>query len=231
MFDRRLTIPHWAEEDRPREKLLLKGASGLSDAELLAILIGSGSREETAVALSRRILRYAKDNLQELGKLSVDEFVRTFKGVGPAKAVCIVAAMELARRRKATDCIVKNQIQTSADVFAIFQLQLADLPHEEFWILLLNRANRIIDKINISRGGVSGTVVDVKIILKNALDKLASSVVLCHNHPSGNNQPSTEDKNLTKKIKLAFQAVDINLLDHIIVTDNNFYSFADEGLM
>ena len=231
MFDRRLTIPHWAEEDRPREKLLLKGASGLSDAELLAILIGSGSREETAVALSRRILRYAKDNLQELGKLSVDEFVRTFKGVGPAKAVCIVAAMELARRRKATDCIVKNQIQTSADVFAIFQLQLADLPHEEFWILLLNRANRIIDKINISRGGVSGTVVDVKIILKNALDKLASSVVLCHNHPSGNNQPSTEDKNLTKKIKLAFQAVDINLLDHIIVTDNNFYSFADEGIM
>ena len=226
-----LKITDWAEEDRPREKLMQKGTSSLSDAELLAILIGSGNREETAVELSRRILKRAKDNLHELGKFSIEELINNFKGVGEAKAITIVAAMELSRRRKNAETIEKKQINHSHDIFNLFHPILSDLSHEEFWILLLNRANKVIEKIKISHGGVSGTVVDTKIILKNAIEKLASSVVLCHNHPSGNKNPSNEDIAITSKLKTAFEAVDIFLLDHVIVSNNSFYSFADEGII
>lgn len=231
MKNTHLTITEWAEEDRPREKLLQKGINSLSDAELLAILIGSGNTEETAVELSRRILKRAQDNLHELGKFSTNELIQNFKGIGQAKAITIVAAMELGKRRKLAETLDKKQISSSIDVFNLFQPLLADLPHEEFWILILNRANKVVEKLKISQGGISGTVVDARIILKNAIDKLASSVVLCHNHPSGNIQPSNEDRNITLKLKTAFETVDIHLIDHVIISGNKYYSFADEGIL
>lgn len=231
MENTHLTITEWAEEDRPREKLLQKGINSLSDAELLAILIGSGNTEETAVELSRRILKRAQDNLHELGKFSTNELIQNFKGIGQAKAITIVAAMELGRRRKLAETLDKKQISSSIDVFNLFQPLLGDLPHEEFWILILNRANKVVEQLKISQGGISGTVVDARIILKNAIDKLASSVALCHNHPSGNIRPSNEDKNITLKLKTAFETVDIHLIDHIIISGNSYYSFADEGIL
>jgi len=225
-----LTIKSWAEEDRPREKLLLKGKHVLTDAELIAILISSGNGEETAVELSRRILGKAEYNLNELSKMSVKELM-DFKGIGEAKAISIVAALELGRRRKEDSVTKRDRITTSKDAVEIFQPLLGDHIHEEFWILFLNRANMVIAKQAISSGGMSGTVVDPKIIFKAALDHKASSIVLCHNHPSGNNQPSEADIKLTKNIVAAGKVLEISVLDHIIVTQNSYYSFADEGMM
>ncbi|MBA7518051.1 hypothetical protein ES705_10116 [subsurface metagenome] len=225
-----LTIKDWALEDRPREKLLGKGLNSLTDAELIAILIGSGNRNESAVELAKKILKGVKNNLNELGKLTVEDLMAS-KGIGEAKAVTIIAALELGRRRKQADIMEKKKISGSKDVFEFFQPVLADLPYEEFWILLLNRSNKIIEKFKISQGGISGTVIDVRMILKNAIEKLASSIILCHNHPSGNLQPSEADKKITTKLKDAARIMDMQVLDHLIITDSSFYSFADEGML
>lgn len=226
----KLSIKLWAEADRPREKLLEKGSHVLTDAELLAIIIGSGSRTETAVELSQKILRENNNCLTELSRMSIEELTR-FNGIGEAKAISIVAALELGRRRRQSEGLKKEKITCSKDVVEIFQPVLGDNVKEEFWILLLNRANKIIIKKRISEGGVAGTVADSKIIFKEAVDKLASSIVLCHNHPSGNVKPSDADIKLTKRLKEAGQIFEIPVLDHIIITHNSFYSFADEGLM
>ncbi len=225
-------IKSWAEDDRPREKLLLKGRNALSDAELIAILIGSGNAQESAVEVARKILKdeKVKDNLVELGKLSVNELIK-HKGIGEAKAVTIVAAMELGNRRRETEALQREQVTTSKDAAAIIQRHLADLSHEEFWILMLNRANKIIGKQHVSQGGIAGTVVDAKMVFKPALEHSASSVILCHNHPSGNLQPSNEDIKLTKKLQDAGTNLDVKVIDHIIVTDSGYFSFADEGLL
>ena len=225
-----LGIKSWAEEDRPREKLIDKGRHMLTEAELIAILIGSGSRDETAVELSKRILASIGNNLNELGKLNVKELCR-FKGIGDAKAISIVAALELGRRRKETEAVKREKITTSSDVFNIMKSSLADLPHEEFWLLILNRAHQVIRKELISRGGVAGTVVDTKIIFKTAVEHYASSIIICHNHPSGNLKPSEADIKITKSIKEAGKIMEIPLLDHLIITDGGFYSFGDEGTL
>lgn len=226
----KLTIKLWAECDRPREKLLEKGSHVLTDAELIAIIIGSGSRTETAVELSQKILKENNNCLVELSRMSIDELIR-FNGIGEAKAISIVAALELGRRRRQSEGLKKEKVTCSKDVVEIFQPVLGDNVKEEFWILLLNRANKIISKKRISEGGVAGTVADSKIIFKEAVDKLASSIVLCHNHPSGNVKPSDADIKLTRRLKEAGQIFEIPVLDHIIITHNSFYSFADEGLM
>ena len=224
-----LSIKSWAEEDRPREKLIGKGRHVLTEAELIAILIGSGSRDETAVELSKRILASVGNNLNELGKLSVQELNR-FKGVGDAKAISIIAALELGRRRKDTESVKREKITSSKDVYEMMKATMLDLPHEEFWLLMLNRANSVIKKELISRGGVAGTVVDTKIIFKTAVDNQASSIIVCHNHPSGNLKPSEADFKITKNIKEAGKIMEITLLDHLIITENGFYSFMDEGV-
>tara|TARA_R110002049_G_scaffold202300_7_gene372828 strand:- start:4389 stop:5087 length:699 start_codon:yes stop_codon:yes gene_type:complete len=229
-IEKHLGIKAWAEEDRPREKLLLKGKTTLSDAELIAILIGSGSRDESAVDLSKRILSSASNNLNQLGKVSIVE-LQKFKGIGEAKAISIAAALELGRRRKESDPIKRVKVTQSSVVFDYMREVMDDLPHEEFWVLLLNRGNQILEKVNISKGGVSQTVVDAKIVFKMAIDKLASSIILCHNHPSGNLKPSEADKQLTKKIKEAGIILDLPILDHLIFADNKYLSFADEGLL
>jgi DNA repair protein RadC len=225
-----LRIKEWALEDRPREKLLNKGIGSLSDAELIAILIGSGSKNETAVELAKKILNNVQNNLNELGKLNVEELKR-LKGIGEAKAITIIAALELGRRRKLAEVKNKQKITSSQDVYNYFQPLLGDLPHEEFWILLLNRSNKVIDQHKISQGGISGTVIDVRMILKNAIERLACSLILCHNHPSGNLQPSESDKKITTKLKDAAQIMDIQVLDHLIITDNDYFSFADDGIL
>ncbi len=225
-----LGIKFWAEEDRPREKLLNKGRHVLTEAELIAILIGSGNREETAVELSKRILASVGNNLNELGKLNVNELCK-FKGIGDAKAISIVAALELGRRRKETETVKREKITSSGDVFDIMKPLFVDLPHEEFWLLILNRANHVIKKELISRGGVAGTVVDTKLIFKAAIEHRASSIIICHNHPSGNLKPSDADVKITKNIKEAGKIMEIPLLDHLIITDSGFYSFGDEGMM
>lgn len=225
-----LTIKAWAEDDRPREKLLAKGRQVLSDAELIAILIGSGNRRETAVELSKRILGYVQNNLNELGKLGISE-LQKFNGIGEAKALSIVAAMELGRRRKETETAKREKITSSNDIYALMRPVFLDLPHEEFWVIMLNRSNTVIKKESVSRGGVSGTLVDPKIIYKAALDNLASSIILCHNHPSGNLKPSEADNKLTKKLKEAGILLEIPVLDHLIITDAGYYSFADEGML
>lgn len=224
------SIKSWAEEDRPREKLLDKGRHVLTEAELIAILIGSGNRDETAVELSKRILASVGNNLNDLGKLSVQEMCK-FKGIGEAKAISIVAALELGRRRKDTEKVKREKITASKDAFDIMKPLMIDLPHEEFWLLMLNRANLVIKKELISRGGVAGTVVDTKIIFKAAIENYASSIIICHNHPSGNLKPSEADIKITKNIKEAGKIMEIPLLDHLIVTENGFYSFADEGML
>jgi DNA repair protein RadC len=224
------SIKEWAVEDRPREKMLAKGIRSLSEAELVAILIGSGNLEESAVEVSRRILASVNNNLNELGKKSIND-LQKFKGIGPAKAITIASAMELGRRRKETEPNEKPKVVTSSDAASIFRPLLSDLPHEEFWILLLNRNNLAIDKMMISQGGLAGTVIDVRIILKVALDKLACSIILCHNHPSGNLIPSEADKEITKKIKEAGKHMDIPVLDHLIIGNDAYFSFADEGLI
>jgi DNA repair protein RadC len=225
-----LKIKDWALEDRPREKLLKKGISSLSDAEIIAILLGSGTRNESAVDLSKKVLKNANNNLNELGKLGIPDLTK-IKGIGEAKAITIMAALELGRRRKMSEIINKKKITCSNDVFELFQPVIGDLPHEEFWILLLNRSNGIIEKFKISQGGVAGTVIDIKIILKNAIEKLASSIILCHNHPSGNKNPSSADDSITQKLKTGADLVDISVLDHIVIADTKYFSFADEGRM
>lgn len=227
---KKLSIKEWAVEDRPREKMLEKGVRSLSDAELIAILIGSGNLDETAVEVSRRILVSVNNNLNELGKKSITD-LQKFKGIGPAKAITITAAMELGRRRKETEPEEKAKITTSSDAAVIFKPLLSDLPHEEFWVLLLNRNNLVIDKFMVSQGGLAGTIIDVRIILKTALEKLACSMVLCHNHPSGNLTPSEADKDITKKIREAGRYMDIPVLDHLIIGNDAYFSFADEGLI
>ena len=227
------TIKSWAEDDRPREKLLKKGKSALSDAELIAIIISSGNREETAVDVAKKILKSVGDNLNELAKVSVLDLStnKSFKGIGEAKAIGIIAALELGRRSRESEAVKKEKISGSKDIAAIFQPLLGDNPHEEFWILLLNRSNKVIDKKQISSGGVSGTVVDPKMLFRIAIQLLASSMVLCHNHPSGNIKPSEADIKLTKQLREAGKFLEIPILDHIIITDSGFFSFADEGMI
>jgi len=225
-----LPITAWAEDDRPREKLMNKGRQTLSDAELIAILISTGNTEETAVELSKRILVSTENNLNSLGKLSIKDLVK-FKGIGEAKAISIIAALELGRRRKESEAGKRERIITSTDAFNFFRPLMADLPHEEFWVVFLNRSNHIIKKELISRGGVSGTVVDSKIIFKAAIENLACSIILCHNHPSGNCKPSDQDIQLTKKLKEAGRMLEILILDHVIIGENEYYSFADEGIL
>lgn len=226
----RIPIKAWAEEDRPREKFMLKGRHTLSDAELLAILIGTGNVDETAVELSRRILQENENNLYKLSRTNVQELSR-FKGIGSTKAITILAALELGKRRKESLDTERKKITSSQDVMDIFQPLLGDLLHEEFWILFLNRANRVINKQQISVGGMSGTVADPRMIFKAALDQKAVSIILCHNHPSGNNQPSQSDIQLTRNLFEAGKVLEIMVLDHLIITQGSFYSFADEGLL
>lgn len=222
-------ILSWAEEDRPREKLMLKGRAALSDAELIAILIGSGTRELSAVDLSKVILNSVGNNLNELAKLSINDLMK-FKGIGDAKAISIAAALELGRRRKESDVQKRAKVTSSSDAYQAIRPYLLDLSHEQFWILLLNRANEIIRPVQVSVGGVAGTVADPKIIFKSAIEYLASAIILVHNHPSGNLTPSQADKDLTRKVKEAGRLLDIPVLDHLIFGDNGYYSFADEGI-
>jgi DNA repair protein RadC len=224
------SIKQWNEDDRPREKLLQKGKIALSDAELLAILIGSGSRNESAVGLSKRILASVKNNLNELGKCSVSDLT-TFKGIGEAKAIAIIAALELSRRHRASEGIKKDKITSSNDAFKILQSILGELPHEEFWILYLNNSNKVLHKSQISKGGITGTLVDIRLVLKNALQIGAVALILAHNHPSGAIQPSHADKQLTQKLKKAAESLDIKVLDHLIITEKTYFSFADENLL
>ncbi len=223
-----LPINCWAEDDRPREKLLLKGKHTLSDAELLAILLGSGSQHLSAVDLAKEILHRVHGNLIELSKLTVSD-LKKIHGVGPAKAVTILAALELGRRRRASEVVDRKKIQSSHDAFEVFQSKVAEKNYEAFWIMLLNRANRILAIEKISDGGISGTVADPKKIFKLALDHYASCIILCHNHPSGNTDPSQADIQLTHKLIEAGKFLDLEILDHVIVGDENYYSFADEG--
>lgn len=227
---KRLTIKDWAVEDRPREKMLHQGIENLSDTELIAILLRSGNPEETAVELAQRILNMAQNNLNELGKFTIHQLTQV-KGVGEAKAITLLAALELGRRRKSVEAINREQITSSRNVMEIFQPLLADLPHEEFWVLLLSRANKVLDRVRVSQGGVTGTVTDVKLIIRAAVEKLASAIIVVHNHPSGNPKPSEKDIAITEKLKQAVDFFDIALLDHLIITDSKCYSFADEGTL
>lgn len=224
----RLTITQWAEEDRPREKMMLHGVSALSNAELLAILIGSGNTEESAVELMRKVLADYSNNLNELGKASIDELCR-YKGIGPAKAITILAASELGKRRKEEKVEERVTILSSKDVYECFYPLMCDLPTEECWVLLLNQASKIIDKVKIGAGGLNATAVDVRCVLREALLKRASAIALCHNHPSGSIRPSREDDRLTQQVNQASQCMNIRLVDHVILTDGAFYSYADEG--
>jgi DNA repair protein RadC len=226
ILDKLSGIKAWAEDDRPREKFLLKGKQSLSNTELLAILIATGTKNESAVDLARKILQLTNDNLNELGKLSIKD-LKKVKGIGEAKAITIAASLELGRRRKDEDAKQIEIVKTSREVFNYFEPLLADLPHEEFWILLLARNRKVIARVKISEGGVAGTVVDTKIIFKHAIENLASYIVLCHNHPSGNLQPSTADIQITKNLKNAAKLLDIDIVDHIIIGNNKYYSFAD----
>jgi DNA repair protein RadC len=230
LYRENLTIKSWAEEDRPREKLLLKGKAALSDAELIAILLGTGTTSLSAVDVAKILLQQVGNDLNELARLSVKDLMKQ-KGIGEAKAITIVAALELGRRRRETVADDKIKISASADAFRLLREHLEDIPHEEFWILLLNRANRVIKKQQISFGGISGTVADPKIIFKIALEELASGIILAHNHPSGNLTPSPQDLELTRKLKESGKLLEILVLDHLIITRNKFFSFADEGIL
>ncbi|HKK09303.1 MAG TPA: DNA repair protein RadC, partial [Bacteroidales bacterium] len=224
------SIKFWSEEDRPREKLLIKGKFSLTNAELIAILIGSGTASLSAVELSRQILQSVNNNLIELSKLTIKD-LQKFKGIGEAKAISIVAALELGKRRRSEEGIQRKQITNSNEVFEYLQFTLSDTPYEAFWIVLLNRANHIIRTLKISDGGMTGTVADPKRIFKMALENNAASVILCHNHPSGNVRPSDADVKLTNKLKQAGEMLDIFVTDHIIIGDNRYFSFRDEAMM
>lgn len=225
-----LTIKEWAEDDRPREKLLDKGKDYLSDAELLAIIIGCGSRSESAVDLSKRILSESENLLHELGRKKIDD-LRKIKGIGTAKGVSIIAALELGKRYKLSEVLFRQKISSSRDVFNLFYPVLSDKPHEEFWVAYLNKANKIITRELISKGGIDGTVIDVKIIIKKAIECLATSMVLSHNHPSGNLKPSDADIKITNKIKQAALYFDCQILDHVIVGDTTYFSFLDQEML
>jgi DNA repair protein RadC len=225
-----LNIKSWAEEDRPREKLLLKGTSALSDTELIAILLGTGTALMSAVDVAKTILQSVGNNLDDLARLSVKDLTK-IKGIGEAKAITIVSALELGRRRKESITQTRPKISGSKDAYDLLKGDLMDIAHEEFWVVLLNRANRIIKKHQISLGGVHGTVADPKIIFKLALEELASGIIVAHNHPSGNLTASQQDIDLTKKLKEAGKLLEIQLLDHLIIAGKNYYSFADEGLL
>ncbi|NLB25687.1 MAG: DNA repair protein RadC [Bacteroidales bacterium] len=227
---RKINLKQWAVEDRPREKLISRGSRFLSDAELIAILLGSGSNKETAVELGRRVLSSVNNDLNELGRKGLS-FFTSFNGIGEAKGVTILAALELGRRKNELAPAVKKQITCSRDAAAFFTPLLQDLNHEEFWILILDRGNKVIDHYRISQGGISGTVIDVRIILKTALEKLASSIILCHNHPSGTMEASEADLKVTRKMLKAAGLMDISVLDHIIICQNNYLSMADEGIL
>lgn len=222
-------INQWAEDDRPREKFLLKGKSTLSDSELLAILIGSGSRNESAVQLCQRILASSENNLNTLGKMSVAQLMQ-FKGIGEAKAISIAAALELGRRRRAEEAVELKKITSSKAVFDIMQPIIGELPHEEFWVLYLNNSNKVIYKAQLSKGGITGTVVDIRIIFKRAFEQNATGLILSHNHPSGKLIASEADLKITKRIKEAGQTLEIQVLDHLIITENGYLSFQDEGI-
>lgn len=224
------SIKNWSQDDQPREKLRDKGKSVLSDSELVAILIGSGNREESAVSLSKRILASVDHNLNALGKMTLKQLM-TFKGIGEAKAITIAAALELGRRRRTNGALQNNKISSSVSVFELMQPIIGELPHEEFWILYLNNSNKVIQKNQLSKGGITGTLVDVRLVLKTALEVGAVGLILTHNHPSGTLKPSEADKNLTQKLKSAAQSLDIKVLDHLIITESSYFSFADESLL
>lgn len=224
------SIKHWSNDDKPREKLLIKGKSVLSDAELIAILIGSGSRNESAVELAKRILASANNNLNELGKLSIKQLMQ-FKGIGEAKAVTIAAALEIGRRRRGETAQKITKITSSKSVFELLQPMLGELPHEEFWIVYLNNANKVMHSALLSKGGITGTLVDVRLVLKQALELGAVGLILAHNHPSGTLKPSEADKQVTSKLKKAAEALDIKVLDHVIITQQDYFSFADNAML
>jgi DNA repair protein RadC len=224
------SIKNWSDDDKPREKLVQKGRSVLSDAELIAILIGSGSRSESAVELSKRILASVDNNLNDLGKLSIKQLM-AFKGIGEAKAVSIAAALEMGRRRRGEDSTRIQKIGSSKDVYHLLQPILGDLEHEEFWILFLNNSNKVLYKAQLSKGGITGTLVDVRLVMKRALELGAVAIILAHNHPSGTLRPSAADKQITNKIKVASETLDIKVLDHLIITQKSYYSFADEKIL
>ncbi|MEW2922893.1 MULTISPECIES: RadC family protein [Flavobacteriaceae] len=224
------SIKNWADDDKPREKLVQKGSFVLSDAELIAILIGSGNRDESAVELSKRILASVGHNLNELGKLTVNQ-LKKFKGIGEAKAVTIAAALEMGRRRRGEEAQKITKVSCSRDTFELLYPLMGELQHEEFWIVYLNNSNKVIHKSQLSKGGITGTLVDVRLVLKQALDLGAVGIILAHNHPSGALKPSAADKQITQKLKKASEALDIKILDHIILAQHHYFSFADQGIL
>ncbi len=225
-----LALKKWSVEDRPREKLIKMGVGHLSNAELIALLLGSGTREMNAVELGRLILTRTDNDLHELGRLSIED-LQQINGIGKAKAIILIAAFELASRKNNCYAREKAVIRNSQSAFEIMQPRLGSLEHEEFWIIILNRAHKVLNNVKISQGGLTGTVIDTRIILKHALDKKATALIISHNHPSGNIKPSEADIGITKKIRDAAELMDINLLDHIIIADHKYFSFADEGLV
>ncbi len=225
-----MAITSWALDDRPREKLILKGEAALSDAELVAILIGSGSRNESALNLSKRILASIENNLNKLGKLKVSDLTK-YKGIGEAKAVAVITALELGRRRRLEKALEISKIGGSKDVYEFMQPLIGELQYEEFWIVYLNNSNRILQKWRLSVGGMTGTAVDIRLVYKKAIEIYATAIILCHNHPSGKIQPSNADKQLTSKFKKASDILDVKLLDHLIITENAYFSFADESML
>ncbi|NMH87767.1 RadC family protein [Flavivirga algicola] len=232
MQEKRASFPikDWSQDDQPREKLQYKGRETLSDAELVAILIGSGNKDESAVALCKRILASVDNNLSELGKLSIIELMM-FKGIGEAKAITIAAALELGRRRRGEEALEKDKITCSRSAFELMQPKIGELLHEEFWIIYLNNSNKVIQKNQLSKGGITGTLVDVRLVLKNALEVGATGLILAHNHPSGALKPSEADKQITNKLKKAAQSIDIKVLDHLIITEKAYFSFSDKSLL
>lgn len=224
------SIKNWADDDKPREKLVQKGRSVLSDAELIAILIGSGSKDESAVELSKKILASANNSLNELGKLSIKQLMQ-FKGIGEAKAVTIAAALEIGRRRRGEEAQKITKITNSRSAFDLLQSSMGELPHEEFWIVYLNNSNKVIHTAQLSKGGITGTLVDVRLVLKRALELSAVALILAHNHPSGTLRPSAADKQITRKLQNAAEALDIKVLDHLIITQKDYFSFADEKIL
>ena len=228
--NRAFSIKNWSEDDRPREKLLNKGRSALSDAELIAILIGSGNREESAVGVSKRILASVENNLSELGKASIKDLMK-FKGIGEAKAISIAAALELGRRRSGGEGLSRKRITASKSIYEMMHPIVGDLPHEEFWVIYLNNSNKVLDKLQLSKGGMTGTLVDTRIALKKALEVGAVALALVHNHPSGSLKPSTADKQVTQKLSTAAKSLDLRVIDHLIIAENGYFSFADEHIL
>lgn len=226
--EKRTSIRQWSEDDRPREKMLKNGVRSLSNAELIAILLSSGNRRESALDLAKRILSDYTNNLNELGRTAINDLMR-YQGVGQAKAVTIAAALELGKRRQSEEALQQTTLNSSKAAYTLMYPLIGDLQHEEFWVILLNRSNSVIEKFPVSQGGITGTVVDIRMIMKQAIMKYATGIILCHNHPSGNFYPSDQDISLTNKIKEASGLFDINVMDHLIVAGQRYYSFADEG--